>query len=149
MAHRYFSVIGFNEDTNGSCSPPKSQYHFDNSLLNALHIQTEVDIVSTGLTVALSITPLACGLAFLAFIVSLFPGRGGRCALITVPFASGIAAFLTTVLFAFDAAKIKTTESLASKATDGDLTINFGTGVSVLPRFPSMKFSALFPNRCG
>src|ERR1700761_1622084 len=66
------SLFGFNDDlAKSGCSPPHAGYHFDNKILQAIGIESTLNLISTVLSVIFAITPAACALAFVALIASL------------------------------------------------------------------------------
>ncbi|KAI0636834.1 hypothetical protein C8Q77DRAFT_527199 [Trametes polyzona] len=65
-------VIGVDHETAGQCSSPHLGYQFDSTVANALHVSGFSDTISRTLSAVLVLHPIACALAFLALLASLF-----------------------------------------------------------------------------
>jgi len=144
------SLFGHTDDlAKSGCSPAHAGYHFDNKILQAIGIESTLNLISTVLSVIFAITPAACALAFVALIASLlniprvhmrlFQRKGAAPGLLRqhslrrlVSTTSGVAAALSLILWAVDYAKIKTAEGLARELTDGKLTFSFGSALWLL-----------------
>jgi len=66
------SFFGTGTQTDPSCSDPKLGYQFDSATAHALQLDDLTNIVSKALTVALVLHPVACGLAFISLVVTIF-----------------------------------------------------------------------------
>lgn len=66
------SLFGTGTQTKPSCSSPKLGYQLDSATARALRLNDLTVIVSKGISAALVLHPVACGLAFISFIVTLF-----------------------------------------------------------------------------
>jgi hypothetical protein len=66
------SVFGTGTETKPTCSTPKLGYQFDSATARALQLDDLTDIVSKALTAALVLHPIACVLAFISLVATLF-----------------------------------------------------------------------------
>jgi hypothetical protein len=111
------SVFGTGAQAGASCSAPKLGYQFDSAAARALQLDDLTHIVSKTLTAALVLHPVACVLAFLCLVVTVFAlfrrwrhfringtERDGRSRFTSIiSFAIILpAALLTTIIFILD-----------------------------------------------
>ncbi|KAF9647595.1 hypothetical protein BDM02DRAFT_3156071 [Thelephora ganbajun] len=66
------SFFGTGTQMEPSCSTPKLGYQFDSATARALRLDDLTHIVSKALTAALVLHPVACSLAFISLVVTLF-----------------------------------------------------------------------------
>jgi len=128
------SVFGSQHDTAAECSKPKLGYTFDQTIGNALHVSGLENAISRTLTAALVLNPVACGLTFLALIVSLGMVRRGssgvsRVASLCTLGISILAGLITSIIFFIDIGLVASVRSKVKKDTSGDLQLNWGNAV--------------------
>lgn len=128
------SVLGSQHNTSADCSKPHLGYTFDQTLGNALHISGYENLISRALTAALVLHPIACGLTFLALLMSLFMAKRGRTGASRVAslftLGSGIlAAIITTIAFLIDIGLVASVRHKVKNDTHGDVTLNWGNAV--------------------
>jgi len=128
------SVLGSQHDTTASCSKPHLGYTFDQTLGSALHISGFENLISRALTAALVLHPIACGLTFLALVLSLFMAKRGqtgasRVASFFTLGSSILAALITTIVFFIDVGLVASVRHKVKNDTDGDVTLNWGNAV--------------------
>lgn len=71
------SVLGFGGDRDGECSRRRLGYRIDSTVATVLRADDINDSISRATTAAFVLNPIAAGLAFLAFLASLFMLRKG------------------------------------------------------------------------
>jgi len=125
------SVLGSQHDTAAECSKVKLGYTFDQTLGSALHISGLENLISRALTVALVLNPVACGLTFLALIVSLGIARRGasRAASLSLLAVGILAGLITSIIFFIDIGLVASVRSKVKNDTSGDLQLNWGNAV--------------------
>ncbi|KZP24754.1 pali-domain-containing protein [Athelia psychrophila] len=128
------SVFGSQHNTSAECSKPHLGYTFDQALGNALHISGYENLISRALTAALVLHPIACGLTFLALLMSLFMTKRGQTGASRVAslftLGSGIlAALITTIAFFIDVGLVASVRHKVRNDTNGDVTLNWGNAV--------------------
>jgi len=111
------SPLGTGTQTRPACSTPKLGYQFDSATARVLQLDDLTNVVSKALTTALVLHPVACGLAFLSSVFTLFAlfrrwrhfrlygtERDGRSRFTSITGFAIIlpAALLTTVVFTVD-----------------------------------------------
>ncbi|KAF9780559.1 pali-domain-containing protein [Thelephora terrestris] len=132
------SLFGTGTQTKPSCSTPKLGYQLDSATARALQLADLTNIVSKALTVPLVLHPIACVLAFLSFIVTLFAlfrrrrhfetygterdGRSRFTSIITFAIILP-AAILTTVVFIVDVVLVAIARNKLRDALDGSRSI--------------------------
>jgi hypothetical protein len=72
------AVAGISRSVSGECSSTRLGYTFDESIESALRVSGFNNVIKKGLTTVLVLHPIACLLAFVAFLTSLFMLRRGR-----------------------------------------------------------------------
>jgi len=65
------SVLGFSGDSDGECSSKRLGYRIDDTVASVLGASDINDSISRATTTAFVLNPIAAGLAFLAFLLSL------------------------------------------------------------------------------
>jgi len=128
------SVLGSQHDTAAECSKAKLGYTFDQTLGSALHISGLENLISRALTVALVLNPVACGLTFLALIVSLGMAKRGssgasRAASLFLLAVGITAGLITSIIFFIDIGLVASVRSKVKNDTSGDLQLNWGNAV--------------------
>lgn len=128
------SVFGTQHDTTAECSKPHLGYTFDQTLGNELGISGLENTISRALTAALVLHPIACGLTFLALLMSLFMAKRGQTgasrAASFFTLGSGLlAALITTIVFFIDIALVASVRHKVKNDTDGDVSLNWGNAV--------------------
>jgi len=128
------SVLGSTHDSAGSCSKAHLGYTFDQTVANALHVSGLENLISRTLTAALVLNPVACGLTFLALVISLAMHKRGTegssrfASLLTLIIAS-LTGLITTIVFIIDVAFVASVHNKLKKDTSGDLQLNYGNAV--------------------
>ncbi|TDL27367.1 pali-domain-containing protein [Rickenella mellea] len=116
--------------TPAECTKAHLGYRLDNTVANALHVSSLVNILSKGVTAALVLHPIACGLTFLALVFSLMllrrPSAGTRISSALTLGMSLLAAFITTIVFLIDVIFVAVVRKDVRKATDGIVTGSYG-----------------------
>lgn len=131
-------ILGSNRSQGGRCSPAKLGYQFDSTVANVLQADRITDVISRTTTAAFVINPIATGLTFLAFLVSLFmlrqaPSRTGHgpsrwASFFT--FGIGIlAALLTTVAFLINVIVVAIVRHKLQNTLGDSVTLSFGNAV--------------------
>jgi len=96
-------VLGFDRTEPGECSNAKIGWTIDQRLVDLLHLQGLEDAVNSGLTVALILNPIACGVTFLTLLCVLwFAWKQSRLSAIIGVCIGLLAAILTTIAFIID-----------------------------------------------
>jgi len=122
-------VLGFSHSEPGECSNVKLGWTIDQRLVDLLHLQDLENAVHAGLTAALILNPISCGVVFITFLIALwFAFRQTR---FSAFFGVGWAVFatlLTTIAFIIDIVALKLIKKNVEKAssdfnvTDGSTT---------------------------
>jgi len=128
------NLVGSQHQTDTSCSKVHLGYTFDETIGNALHISGYEKLISRTLTAALVLHPIACGLTFLALLVSLSVCRRGswgasRMASLLVLAFGSLAGLIATIVFFVDIGLVRSVGSAINDATDGDLQLRWGNAV--------------------
>jgi len=128
------SVLGSQHDTAAECSKAKLGYTFDQTIGSALHVSGFENLISRTLTAVLVLNPVACGLTFLAFIISLALIRHGysnspRVASLFTLVVGTLAGLITTIILLIDIGLVASVRSKVKKDTSGDLQLNWGNAV--------------------
>lgn len=94
------SVIGVEVNRDARCSKPRLGYTMDSTVARVLRADDISDLVSRGLTAAFVLNPIATGLTFIAFLMSLLMLRrsvayGRHGSTVKTTSVSRIASFLT------------------------------------------------------
>jgi len=120
-------VLGFSHSTPGECSKVKAGWTIDQRLVDLLNLQDLENAVHAGLTAALVLNPVACGVVFITFLISLwFAFRQTRLsAFIGVGWAV-LASLLTTIAFIIDIAAMKIVKHNVEKASN-DFHVSYGS----------------------
>jgi len=126
-------VVGINHDSAGECSKAHLGYTFNKTVGDALHISGFENLISRTLTAALVLHPVACGLTFLAFVISLAMLRrgttGSRIASTLTLATAGLAALITTIIFLIDVILVAVVRKRVNDHSNGDVTLNWGNAV--------------------
>jgi len=98
------------------------------------NIEQYKDLINGGITAALVLHPIACGLAFLTLLLSLFTVRPGSSTSSRWPavftFISGfLAALIATIAFLVDVIAVAVLKGKVRDETDGQVTLDWGNGV--------------------
>jgi len=132
------SVFGTGTQARPSCSAPKLGYRFDSAAARALQLDDLTNIVSKALTAALVLHPIACGLAFLCWAITLFAlfrrwrhfringtERDGRSRFTSIiSFAIILpAALLTTIVFILDVVLVAVARNKIRDALDDNRSV--------------------------
>lgn len=147
------SVLGSQHDSAGGCSKVGLGFTFDQTLANALHVSGFENLISRTLTAVLVLNPIACGLTFLALIVSLGAVRSGssgtsRVASLFALSASILAGLVTSIVF-IDIGLVATVRSKVKNDTSGDLQLNWGNAVWMVLGATLLIWASLFGVCCG
>lgn len=96
-------VFGIDRTEPGECSEAKIGWTIDQRLVDLLHLEGLQDAVNSGLTLALVLNPIACGITFLILLFVLwFAWRQTRLSAIIGVCVGVVAAILTTIAFVID-----------------------------------------------
>jgi len=96
-------VLGFDHTEPGECSAAKIGWTIDQRLVDLLHLEGLQDAVNGGLTLALVLNPVACGITFLALLCVLwFAWKQSRLSAILGVCIGLLAAILATIAFIID-----------------------------------------------
>ncbi|KAG9122008.1 hypothetical protein FRC07_001792 [Ceratobasidium sp. 392] len=121
------SFLGINRSQPGYCSKSRLGYEVDNQVLQALGLDNLSDFITHGLTFVLVLHPIACGLAFLAFIFAIMLAfRPARLASVMALIFSVLAAIVATVAFAIDVALVTVARNKIADVSDNRLKITYG-----------------------
>ncbi|TFK42679.1 actin cortical patch SUR7/pH-response regulator pali [Crucibulum laeve] len=128
------SVAGFDRSRGAQCSGTHLGYTIDETIASVLNADDIRNVLSRTTTAALVIHPIACGLTFLTFIISLFILRRGSNGTSRLPslLTLGVgltAALLTTVVFLIDVIFVAVVRHRVRDASDGNLTLTWGNAV--------------------
>ncbi|KIY64240.1 pali-domain-containing protein [Cylindrobasidium torrendii FP15055 ss-10] len=128
------SIAGADFNTDSGCSEPKLGYTFDKTLAEALQVDEYTDLISRTTVAALVLHPIACGLAFLTLVLSLFMFRRGDNNTARLPsfltLAVGtLTALVTTAVFLIDVIVVAVLRNKVRDETDGTLTATWGNAV--------------------
>lgn len=148
------AVAGINKSTHPTCSHPHLGYTFDKTVATALHTTSIQNLISRTTTAALVIHPIAAGLSFLALLTSLFMLRRGQNGTARLPslltlIVGSTAAVLTTIVFLIDVILVAVLRHRIQKASDGDLTLNWGNAVWMILGATVALWSAMLGAVCG
>jgi len=131
-----YTLLGETHDlVAAQCSARHLGYTLDPTVQEILQIENEeqnAQLVLTSITTALVLHPIACGLAWLAWMLSLFysfrpqPGCFSLC--LVLPAAS-TAGTITTVIFIVDVVFVAVVRSKVWDASNGDVSVSFGNAV--------------------
>ncbi|KAK0503154.1 pali-domain-containing protein [Armillaria luteobubalina] len=117
--------------TSPECTDPKLGYTFDSTIAAALNVEQYANLINKHSAAALVLHPIACGLAFLTFLSSLFilcRGTGRMPSLCTLGIGL-VAAILTTIAFLIDVIVVAIIRHRVSDETDGQLQLTWGNAV--------------------
>ncbi|CCL98432.1 uncharacterized protein FIBRA_00429 [Fibroporia radiculosa] len=135
------SILGTNIGTTAQCSSPQLGYDLNNSILSALQvsgINLSSGTISRAVTALLVLHPIACGLAFLTWVISLFMIRrrpdGGisRSASICTLTIGFLSMLVTTVAFLADVIFVAVVRDRVQNESNGILTLTWGNAVRVI-----------------
>ncbi|PPQ72143.1 hypothetical protein CVT26_006899 [Gymnopilus dilepis] len=109
-------------------------YTFDSTVANALHATEVENLISRTTTAALVLHPIACGLAFLTLLTSLFILRRGSNGTARLPslltvIVGNLAAVLTTLVFLIDVIFVAVARKRVHNASHGELDLVWGNAV--------------------
>ncbi|KDQ20068.1 hypothetical protein BOTBODRAFT_102054 [Botryobasidium botryosum FD-172 SS1] len=114
------------------CSETRLGYDVDPALLQLTGYPSLAQAVLKGLTVVLILHPVACGITFFSFLLSLLvacrPSTPHAIPIITLVL-SIFPLFITTIAFGIDLGLVLICRSRVSSATGGSLTVRWGNGV--------------------
>ncbi|KZT60460.1 hypothetical protein CALCODRAFT_532675 [Calocera cornea HHB12733] len=105
------------------------------AILQLSNEQSNAQLILKGVTTALVLHPLACGLAFLAWVLSfwlLLRPEAGRFALCAVLPVAWLAGTITTIAFVVDVVFVAVARGKVWDSTVGDVTIGFGNAVWIV-----------------
>ncbi|KAH9857021.1 pali-domain-containing protein [Lenzites betulinus] len=128
-------VVGINHETAGQCSSTRLGYQFDSNVANALHVSGFSDTISRTLSAVLVLHPIACALAFLALVASLFitrrrsPHTVSRPAALTTLLVGLLAAVIATVIFLLDVIFVAVVRHKINDESHGVLGLGWGNAV--------------------
>ena len=129
------SAFGFSTTRDGSCSRPRLGFELDNQILEILGLDDNLDALNRVLTAALVLHPIACGITFIALVISLFMLRRGSNGLsarlpsfLTLGFGA-LAGILTTAVFLIDVIMVAILRSRVRDQTEGQVTAVWGNAV--------------------
>ncbi|KAJ7582895.1 pali-domain-containing protein [Mycena floridula] len=129
------AVAGIKHSTAAaSCTKPHLGYTFDSTVATFLDVQGFTDVISKVTTASMVLHPIACGLTFLVFLVSLFMlhrGSNGTSrlpSLITLVLGT-LAAVLTTIIFLIDVIFIAIVRKRIENDTDNEVHLGWGNAV--------------------
>ncbi|EDR14795.1 uncharacterized protein LACBIDRAFT_322120 [Laccaria bicolor S238N-H82] len=124
------------------------------SAIQVAHTTSIQNLISRTTTAALVIHPIAAGLSFLALLTSLFMLRRGQNGTARLPslltlIVGSTAAVLTTIVFLIDVILVAVLRHRIQKASDGDLTLNWGNAVWMILGATVALWSAMLGAVCG
>ncbi|KAG8851198.1 hypothetical protein FRB91_008298 [Serendipita sp. 411] len=112
-------VLGISHTEPGECSKPKLGFKIDDRLVDLLHLEGLQDAIDDGLTFALVLNPIACAIAFLAFLLAIwYASRKTRLSAFIGVGVSLLAAILTTIAFIIDITAMKIAKKNVEKISD-------------------------------
>jgi len=127
------SVADVRDDRPATCSHPHLGYTFDSTVANALGVSGIENLVSNATTGALVLHPVACGLTFVALLISLLTLRranaSNRRLDLSVIGVGLLAAVVTTLVLLIDVIVIAVIRSKVHSHTDGAVSLNWGDAV--------------------
>jgi len=125
------TVFGITDSESGSCSSPHLGYSMTTELTLVVGNSKTANIIDHGITVALVLHPLACGLVFLTLLISIFMILKPNHRLSSLfTFGVGcVASLITTIIFIIDVAFVAIAKSRVHKDTDGIVTLTWGNAV--------------------
>jgi len=128
------SVFGSQHSSTAECSKAQLGYAFDQTLGNALHVSGFENLISRTLTAALVLNPIACGLTFLALIISIGMVRRGssgasRVASLFTLSVGILAGLITSIIFFINLGLVASVRNRVKNDTNGDLQLNWGNAV--------------------
>ncbi|KII89211.1 hypothetical protein PLICRDRAFT_175431 [Plicaturopsis crispa FD-325 SS-3] len=131
------TVAGIDHSTGSTCTKAHLGYTFDQTVANVLRINDIENWISKVTTAALVLHPVACGLSFLAFLISLhMTHRAYRGVQTTSRLASFftlafglLAALVTTVVFLIDVIFVAVVRNKVHDHTSGSLDLTWGNAV--------------------
>lgn len=149
------SVNDASAGTGQTCSKTKLGYTFDSTVSEALGVSGYEDTISKGTTAALVLHPIACGLTFLAFLVSLLMVFRARVEG-TARFASicslvwGIlAAILTTAVFLIDIIFVAIVRNKVRDESDNEVDLHFDNAIWMVLGAAVALWLSLIGGCCG
>jgi len=147
------TAAGHSFDEPGQCSKPRLGFTIDSTVAQALHAQGIENDISRAVTAVLVLHPIACGLAFLAFLFSLAmlsrPSlRERACSALTLAMTV-IAAILTTIVFLIDVIAVAVARHKIKNASDGEVTATWGSGTWMTLAATVLLWLACFGACCG
>jgi len=127
------SALGFTKTVANECSPKKLGYSIDGRVSQLLGVDRFVNITSKALTAVLVLHPIACGLAFIAMVLSFIMARPTngttRFSSLMTLIANLLAAFLTTAVFVIDVVLVAVVRHHVRDETRNNVTAKYGNGV--------------------
>jgi hypothetical protein len=130
-----YHIVGVSRVTTAYCSPPHLGWTFDSKVANYLSVsRTLENAITTATTIALVLNPIATGLTFLTFVLSLLllcakQGTPQRIGSIVVLICCILAVTLTTIAFLVDIIVTSILRNKVSDATDGLVFVNYGNAI--------------------
>ncbi|KZO97917.1 pali-domain-containing protein [Calocera viscosa TUFC12733] len=131
-----FTVLGdTHELVAAQCSARHLGYTLDpavEEILQLTNSASDANLILKGVTTALVLHPIACGLAFLAWVLSfylLLRPQGSSFSLCAVLPAAWLAGLLTTIAFVVDVVFVAVARSKVWNASSGTVSIGFGNAV--------------------
>ncbi|KAJ3575272.1 hypothetical protein NP233_g1199 [Leucocoprinus birnbaumii] len=115
-------------NNNGFCLGPRLGYEVPSAVQSLIGVSNDVvNAVEVSLRVVLVLHPVAAGLAFVAFITSLF--LASHAVSILTLFISIVAALLVTIVFGIDLALVLVARNQVKNLEDLNFEVDFGNGV--------------------
>ncbi|KAL1667735.1 actin cortical patch SUR7/pH-response regulator pali [Schizophyllum commune] len=148
------SVDNASTDTGEVCSETKLGYTFDQTVMEALGVSDLQDTISKVTTAALVLHPIACGLTFLAFLVSVLMvcrGRDGPARLPSIcSLLWGIfAAVLTTAVFLIDIIFVAIVRNKVRDKSDDQVDLHFDAAIWMVLAAAVALWISLIGGCCG
>jgi hypothetical protein len=147
------SAFGITKSVANECSPKKLGYSIDGRVSELLGVDRFVNITSKALTAVLVLHPIACGLAFIALILSFIMARPTsgttRFSSLMTLLASLLAAVLTTAIFVIDVVLVAVVRHHVRDQSDNNVTAKYGNGVWMVLGAMIALWLAIITATCG
>jgi hypothetical protein len=148
------TILGLSTSSGGRCSPKRLGYRFDDNVARALGVSDITDMISRVTTSVFVLNPIATGLTFIAFLISLFMLRKGANGTSRLPsfltFGVGIlAALVTTAAFIANIAIVAIVRNRIRNDLDGAVTMDWGNAVWMTLGAVVALWLALIGAMCG
>lgn len=148
------SFLGITTFKGGRCSTPKLGYRLDSTVARVLGVRDLNDVISRVSTAAFVLNPIATGLTFLAFLLSLFMlcrGANGTSRLSSfLTFGAGVfAALATTAAFVANIIIVALVRKRIREDYEDDISFNWGNGVWMTLASTVALWLALIGALCG